>query len=81
MRRLRGKDDRLRFFGITRTGLVAMTIAVFALWSCIALEITARHRAEMDALDAIRTLERLRQPSVPVSEPAPRFEVQSLKSS
>jgi hypothetical protein len=73
--------NRLRFFGITRAGLLAMTISVFALWSLIALETATLHRAAMDARTSVRTLQRLRLQSLPASEPAPRFRSQSAKSS
>jgi hypothetical protein len=71
----------LRLFGITKAGLVAMTISVFALWGCIVIESTTLHRAAMDARASFQTLERLRQQSVPASEPAPPFHSQSVKSS
>jgi hypothetical protein len=82
--RYRGQDEYLQIFGITKAGLVAITISVFALWTCIALETAALRRAALDARDAQasdRTLERLLQHSVPASEPAPPFHSQSVKSS
>jgi hypothetical protein len=71
----------MRLFGITRTGLRAMAISVLALWSVIALETAALHRGDRDARTSLRVLERLRQQSVPASEPAPWFGAPSLRSS
>jgi len=71
----RANDDRLRLFGITRAGLLAMTISVIALWSCIAFERAALHRAARDARAAVG------KQSVPASEPVPRFRSPSVKSS
>jgi hypothetical protein len=70
----------LRLFGITKAGLLAIAVSVFALWSCIALEAAALRRAAVDAR-AFKSLERLLQPSVPASQPAPPFRSQSVKSS
>ncbi len=71
----------LRLFGITKAGLAAMAISVLALWCCIALESTTRHRAAMDARASFQTLERLRQQSVPAAEPRTPFHSQSVRSS
>jgi hypothetical protein len=71
----------LRLFGITKAGLLAMTISVIALWGCIAVEKATLHRAARDARAAVETLERLRQHPVPVSEPVPLFHFEPLKSS
>jgi hypothetical protein len=81
IRRCRGQDDRLRLFGITKTGLLAMTISVLALWICIALEAAALRRAAVDARASFRTMERLRQESLPASEPTTPFRSRSAKSS
>jgi hypothetical protein len=70
-----GQEDGLKLFGISKTGLLAMTVSVVALWSCIALETAIRHQATMDALISIQTVERLRERSFPASEPVPRFPV------
>jgi len=77
----RAQDDRLKLFGITKAGLLAITISVLALWSCLALQTGALRRAARDARVAIRTLERLREESVPASEPTPPFRSSSVKSS
>jgi hypothetical protein len=74
-------NNCLRLFGITKAGLVAMAIAVFALWTCVALETAALRRAALDARVSFKTLERLREQSVPASEPTPPFHSQSVKSS
>jgi len=81
MRRRCGEDKRLRLFGISKAGLLAMTISVCALWSVIALEASARHHAAMDALTIARTLDRLRQEPLPASEPARRVRYQTVRSS
>ena len=77
----RANDDRLKLFGITKAGLLAITISVLALWSCIALQTAALRRAARDARVTIRTMERLRQQSVPASEPTRPFLSPSVKSS
>lgn len=80
-RRIGGQDEHLPLFGITKAGLLAMTISVLALWSCIAIEKATLHRATTDVVISLGTLERLRQHSVPVSEPAPPFHAPSIRSS
>ena len=70
----------LRLFGITKPGLLAMTISVLALWSCIAMEKAALHRGAMDARACARALEGLRERSVPASAPI-RFHRQMPKMS
>jgi hypothetical protein len=70
----------LRLFGITRHGLLAMTVSVTALWSCIAMEKAALHRGAMDARACASALERLRERPVPVSAPI-RFHRQRPKMS
>jgi hypothetical protein len=59
----------MRVFGITRSGLAALAISVAALWGCIALESVERHRGERDALFVASETRRLRQPTMPVTEP------------
>jgi len=71
---------RLELFRITKPGLIAITISVFALWGSIALETATLNRAARDARIASRTLERLRQHSVPASEPIPYIHSQPAKS-
>jgi hypothetical protein len=77
----RATDDGLKLFGITKAGLLAMTISVLALWSCLALQTTTLRRAARDARAAVRIMERLREESVPASEPTPPFRSPSVKSS
>jgi hypothetical protein len=74
------KIDHLELFRITKPGLLAIMIAVFALWGSIALQTAALNRGARDARTAVRTLERLREQSVPASEPVPRFHSQRVKS-
>ncbi len=50
----------LRIFGITRPGLVALSLAVAALWTCVGMETAARRQAERDTVSSFRTLARLR---------------------
>ncbi len=71
----------MQIFGISKAGLLAMTISVVALWGCIALESATLQRAAIDARVSFRTLERLRQQSLPASEPLPPFHFQAPKSS
>lgn len=59
----------VRLFGITRVGLAAMTLAVAALWSCIAMENHARHQAETDARVSFDRLRHLRQDPTPAATP------------
>jgi hypothetical protein len=63
----------LRLFAITKTGLLAMTISVAALWSCIALEQATLRRAEKDARACLKTLQNLRERAIPATEPVPLF--------
>ncbi len=59
----------VQLFGITRPGLLAMTISVLALWSCIAMENAALRQGARDARACARALEELRERSVPASAP------------
>jgi hypothetical protein len=59
----------LRLFAITKPGLLAMTLSVGALWSCIAMEQTALRRAALDARACATALEELRERSTPISPP------------
>ena len=77
----RATGHRLKLFAITRAGLLATTISVLALWGCLAVQTAILRRAARDARVAIRTMERLRQHSVPASEPTPPFRSPSVKTS
>jgi hypothetical protein len=48
-----------------------MTIAVVALWACIAIEAHTRNQAEADARISLAQLRRLRQDPVPSNTPMP----------
>jgi hypothetical protein len=61
----------MRIFGITKTGLRAIALAVLCLWTCLGLEAIARSRANRDAKIALLQIESLRHKAVPVSLPAP----------
>ena len=50
----------LRIFAITKPGLVALALAVSALWTCVGLETAARQRSIRDATASVQTLARLR---------------------
>jgi hypothetical protein len=68
-----GEDDCLQIFGITRTGLCAISLAVVALWGCIALEQNELHHGRLDARASLRELNRLRERAVPASAPVSPF--------
>jgi hypothetical protein len=70
----------VRLFAITRSGLLAMTFSVAALWTCIALEQSALRQGAKDARACAVALEELRERSVPVSEPI-RFRLELPKAS
>lgn len=67
------EDDCLQIFGITRTGLCAMSLAVTALWGCFAMEQNELRHGRLDALASLRELNRLREQAVPVSAPVSPF--------
>jgi hypothetical protein len=71
----------LRLFAITKPGLLAMTLSVAALWTCIAMEQTALRRAALDARACASALEELRGRSTPVSSPVSPFHRQLPKAS
>jgi hypothetical protein len=54
----------LRIFAITRPGLLALTFAVAALWTCVGLETSARRKADRDIVASLRTLDHLRHHGV-----------------
>jgi len=51
----------LRIFAITKPGLVALTVAVAMLWTCVGLETATRRQADRDTAASIQTLARLRR--------------------
>lgn len=67
-----GAEVRLQIFFISRTGLLAITIAVCALWACIGMEKVMVKRANLEARRTFHQIERLRRPAtaVPVQSPA-----------
>jgi hypothetical protein len=67
---LGARQKRVRLFGITKAGLLAMSIAVMALWTCLAMERSALRHANRDVLISLRRLESLRQRNVPVANPS-----------
>jgi len=67
----------MQIFGITRLGFLAISIAVFALWSCIALEAIALGQGRADA----REVERMQRRPVPASVPASPFPASAVRSS
>jgi hypothetical protein len=62
----------MQIFGITKTGLRAMSLAVLSLWACLGLEAIARAHANRDAKLALMQLDGLRRRAVPVSLPVPQ---------
>jgi hypothetical protein len=68
---------RLRVFGITKQGVVALAGCVAILWTCFGLEIATRRQTSLDAATALRTLAKLRHRTqdspgtTPVRVPAP----------
>lgn len=67
----------MQIFGITKGGFVAIAIAVFALWGCVAMEAIALRRGQADA----RAVERLRKRPMPASVPQAPFSPPTVKSS
>jgi hypothetical protein len=67
------RGESLRLFGISKSGLIAMTLAVSALWGCIVLERTSLRQAEIDARERVKMLNRLREQAVPASDPVQPF--------
>ena len=59
----------VRLFAITKPGLLAMTLSVAALWTCIAMERTTLRQAALDARDCATALAELRERSAPVTSP------------
>jgi hypothetical protein len=51
----------MRIFAITKPGLIALTIAVTTLWTCLAFETAARDQSDRDLAVSIQKLTRLRQ--------------------
>lgn len=72
----------MRIFAITKPGLVALTIAVGTLWTCLALETAMRRQSDREIAVSIQKLAQLRQmtkPSqieTPARESQPVFHVQ-----
>jgi hypothetical protein len=58
-----------------------MTLAVVALWICIALESSTRHRANAEVQVSLQQLRRLRQDSAPAAAPVPWFQSHRPSSS
>jgi hypothetical protein len=59
----------LRVFAITKTGLIAIALAVASLWTCIGMEAVTRRRADREARVSLQILWRLRQNSAPAAAP------------
>jgi hypothetical protein len=49
-------ERRLRIFGITRPGLIALTLAVCTLWGCLATERITTNRASNDLRASLREI-------------------------
>jgi hypothetical protein len=64
------RGEHLKLFGITKAGLLATSIAVMTLWTCLAMERTTIRRANRDVVASLRTLRSLQQRRFPVSQPS-----------
>ena len=65
----------MRIFAITKPGLIALTLAVGTLWTCLALEAETRHQSERETVVAIQKLARLRQLTQPSQMETPAREI------
>jgi hypothetical protein len=74
-------------FAITRQGLIALTLSVAALWTCVGMEALTRRQTNRDIAASMQTLARLRritegQPSsTPARAPEPAFHWQRAYTS
>ena len=68
----------MRIFAITKPGLVALTIAVGTLWTCLALETATRHQSERETVAILQKLARLRQLTQPSQMETPARENQPV---
>ncbi|HVW83859.1 MAG TPA: hypothetical protein VHB50_04235 [Bryobacteraceae bacterium] len=59
----------MRLFGITKSGLFALTAVVCALWLCVGMERSTTRRAERDLRASLRKIQSLREDVTPVSRP------------
>jgi hypothetical protein len=57
------RESRLRIFEITRPGLIALTLAVGALWGCLASERIAATHASNDLRVSLRKIALLQNAS------------------
>ncbi|HWE51258.1 MAG TPA: hypothetical protein VG273_15810 [Bryobacteraceae bacterium] len=71
----------MRLFGITRAGLLATSIAVMTLWTCLAMERATVRHANRDVVSSLRTLKNLQQRRVPVSQPSSPFHSRNARLS
>ena len=68
-----------RIFAITRQGLVALALAVGALWTCVGMEAATRRQSIRDTTASLQTMARLRHltgnqsVSTPTRTPLPVF--------
>ena len=68
----------MRIFAITKPGLVAMTIAVATLWTCLALETVTRQQSERETVAILQKLARLRQLAQPQEMETPARETRPV---
>src|SRR5579885_2683035 len=69
-RRNCGSEAGLQLFAITRAGLLAITVAVCALWACIAVEKVTVARTNLEVSRTFLQLQKLRRPaSIPIESP------------
>ena len=68
-----------RIFAITRQGLVALALAVGALWTCVGMEAATRRQSVRDTAASLQTMARLRHltgsqsVATPARSPMPAF--------
>lgn len=71
----------VRLFAITRPGLLATSLAVLALWACVAGKRAMEVRAARDLRISREVLYRLREQTAPAAEPLNPFRAPRSASS
>ena len=59
---------RLRLFGITKPGMIGLTLAVCALWGCFASERITTRRAQNELRMSLRKIAYLRSGSAHIKQ-------------
>ncbi len=60
---------RLRYFAITKPGIIALTLAVCALWGCFAVEQITLRRADNELRASLKTIRLLQRAGAPAQSP------------